>query len=179
MSSLLSTDIITLRALEPTDIDLLYRWENDTTLWTVTDTMAPYSRQVIWQYLKNYSGDVYASHQLRLMVTLTATGETVGIIDLNDVDAFNSRAEVGLLIAQPWQGKGYAHAALAIVMNYAQNHLGLRQLYVKIPLDNEACLHVFTDCGFTMSGTLRSWIKRGSRYHDVALLQHIGCNPRP
>ena len=43
MSQLLSNDIITLRALEPTDLDTLYRWENDTTLWAVSDTVAPYS----------------------------------------------------------------------------------------------------------------------------------------
>ena len=41
MSQLLSNDTVTLRALEPTDLDTLYRWENDTALWTVSDTAAP------------------------------------------------------------------------------------------------------------------------------------------
>ena len=44
MSELLSNATLTLRALEPTDLDTLYRWENDTSVWVVSDTIAPYSR---------------------------------------------------------------------------------------------------------------------------------------
>ena len=51
MSQLLSNDTITLRALEPTDLDMLYQWENDTALWVVSDTIATYSRKALWQYL--------------------------------------------------------------------------------------------------------------------------------
>ena len=35
---------IYLRALEPTDIDLLYDWENDVALWDVAETFVPFSR---------------------------------------------------------------------------------------------------------------------------------------
>ena len=42
---LLSNDTIALRPLEPTDLDTLYQWENDTALWVVSDTVAPYSRE--------------------------------------------------------------------------------------------------------------------------------------
>ena len=55
MSQLLRNDIIALRALEPTDLDTLYRWENDSRLWYASDTVAPYSRAALWQYLENYT----------------------------------------------------------------------------------------------------------------------------
>ena len=77
MANLLSNDKITLRAMEPSDIDLIYKWENDTSLWTVSDTVAPYSREALMLYIANCANDIYANKQLRLMVTLTATGETV------------------------------------------------------------------------------------------------------
>lgn len=32
-----------LRALEPGDIDLMYAWENDTAVWSVSGTLAPFS----------------------------------------------------------------------------------------------------------------------------------------
>ena len=57
MSQLLSNHTVTLRPLEPTDLDTLYRWENDTALWMVSDTAAPYSREALWHYLKEYTGD--------------------------------------------------------------------------------------------------------------------------
>lgn len=38
---LLSNDRVRLRALEPEDLELLYRWENDPELWEVGNTLAP------------------------------------------------------------------------------------------------------------------------------------------
>ena len=62
MANLLSNDKITLRAMEPSDIDLIYKWENDTSLWTVSDTVAPYSREALMLYIANCANDIYASN---------------------------------------------------------------------------------------------------------------------
>ena len=44
---------IMLRAIEPEDLDLLYRIENDNELWAVGVTNVPYSRYVLHSYLSN------------------------------------------------------------------------------------------------------------------------------
>ncbi len=173
MSQLLSNDTVTLRALEPTDLDTLYRWENDTALWTVSDTAAPYSREALWHYLQQYTGDIYAQRQLRLMITLTNDGTPVGTVDFLNFDPLNNRAELGLFIANEWRGKGLGRQALERLTAYARDHIGLRQLYVFIALDNEVCLKLFEDFGYSRSGILKSWVKRGNTYRDVALLQMI------
>lgn len=173
MSQLLSNDTVTLRPLEPTDLDTLYRWENDTALWTVSDTAAPYSREALWHYLQQYTGDIYAQRQLRLMITLTSDGTPVGTVDFMNFDPLNNRAELGLFIANEWRGKGLGRQALERLTAYARDHIGLRQLYVFIALDNEVCLKLFEDYGYSRGGILKSWIKRGNTYRDVALLQMI------
>ena len=38
----LENDTIRLRALEPEDLDLLYAWENDTSLWEFGSTLVHY-----------------------------------------------------------------------------------------------------------------------------------------
>ena len=159
-ASLLNDDVITLRALEPTDLDVLFKWENDTDLWTVTDTVAPYSRQVLWQYLENYTADIYQSHELRLMAVLKDTGEAVGIVDLMNYSPLNNRAEFGLLIAAEHRGKGYGHIVL-------------RQIYAYVASDNTTCLHLLHEGGFSTIGTLHQWRRRGTHYHDVVMLQCI------
>ena len=169
----MSNDVISLRPLEPTDLDTLYRWENDSALWVVSDTVAPYSRAALWQYLENYTGDIYAQRQLRLMITLTADGTPVGTIDFLNFDPLNNRAELGLFIDSAYRGKGLGLQALDLLTAYAREHIGLRQLYVYIALDNEVCLKLFEDYGYRRVGVIQSWVKRGSRYHDVALLQMI------
>lgn len=173
MKQLLSNDIVALRALEPTDLDTLYRWENDTALWSVSDTIAPYSREALWHYLENYTGDIYAQRQLRLMITTPTDGSPVGTVDFLNFDPLNNRAELGLFIASEFRGKGLGRQALELLTAYARDHIGLRQLYVFIALDNEVCLRLFEDFGYSRAGTLKSWAKRGNTYRDVALMQMI------
>lgn len=173
MSNLLRNHIIALRALEPTDLDTLYGWENDTRLWSVSDTIAPYSREALWRYLEDYTGDIYAQRQLRLMVTLVEDGTAVGTVDFLNFDPLNNRAELGLFIDGSQRGKGLGRQALELLTAYARDHIGMRQIYVYIALDNEVCLKLFEDFGYRRVGVLHSWVKRGSSYRDVALLQMI------
>jgi diamine N-acetyltransferase len=172
MSQLLNNDKVTLRALEPTVLDTLYRWENDSSVWTVTDTIAPYSREALWHYLEQYTGDIYAQRQLRLMITL-ADGTPAGTIDYLNFDPLNNRAELGLFIAPEHRGKGLGRQALDLLTAYSREHIGLRQLYVFIAIDNVVCLKLFEDHGYRRVGTINSWVKRGSTYRDVALLQMV------
>lgn len=173
MSQLLSNDTLALRALEPTDLDTLYKWENDTTLWAVSDTLAPYSRKALWEYLENYTGDIYAQRQLRLMITLKADGSPIGTIDFFNFDPLNNRSELGLFVSNDYRGKSYGRQALELLTAYAREHIGLRQLYVFIPLYNEVCLNLFESYGYRRVGILQSWVKRGTSYRDTALLQMI------
>ena len=173
MNQLMKNDTIELRPLEPTDLDTLYNWENDSTLWVVSDTVAPYSRAALWQYLENYTGDIYAQRQLRLMITLAGDGTPIGTIDFLNFDPLNNRAELGLFIASEHRGKGLGRQALELLTAYASEHLGLRQLYVFIALDNTVCLKMFEDYGYRRVGVIQSWVKRGSTYRDVALLQMV------
>ena len=47
ITPLLKNDRITLRAMEPEDLEFIYRMENDTTLWSAGSTNVPYSRYKI------------------------------------------------------------------------------------------------------------------------------------
>ena len=79
--------------MEPEDLDLLYRIENDPGLWGVGATNVPYSRYVLHDYIANAAGDIYTDHEVRLIIE-NRVGETVGIIDITNFDAKNQRAEV-------------------------------------------------------------------------------------
>ena len=173
MNRLLSNDIIALRPLEPTDLDILYRWENDSELWTVSDTPAPYSRKALWDYLETNNGDIYSQRQLRLMITLADGGTPVGSIDFLNFDPFNNRAELGLLVAKEYRGKGLGRQALELLTVYARDHIGLRQLYVYILTDNKVCINLFESFGYRHAGLLQAWVKRGATYHDATLMQMV------
>ena len=76
---------VALRALEPEDIDLLYKWENDMEIWEVSNTLTPFSKHQLKTYIELAQLDIYQTKQLRLIVEGTnEDGEcsTVGLIDL-------------------------------------------------------------------------------------------------
>ena len=63
---LLSNDRVRLRALEPEDLELLYRWENDPELWEVGNTLAPYSRYILKEYIAGSDRSIYEGFQVRI-----------------------------------------------------------------------------------------------------------------
>ncbi|MDE6394888.1 MAG: GNAT family N-acetyltransferase [Duncaniella sp.] len=161
-----------LRALEPIDVDTLYRWENDPAVWGVGSTLAPYSRKQLWDYIDSYDGDIYAAKQLRLMIELP-TGETIGTADLYDFDAANSRCAVGILIAPPYRRQGHGLAALNALADYCRTRLSLHQLYCIAGADNTASRALFERAGYSISGRLRSWLRSANTYTDAYLYQKM------
>lgn len=174
MKPLLHNKLIALRALEPEDIETLYRWENDTELWVDGSSLTPYSKFTIKQYIADSRQDIYQSRQLRLMITLCETPErTIGTVDLFDFDFFNQRAGVGILVDKEYRNQGYGVQALLLLKRYAFEFLNLHQLYAHIPVNNHASTAVFEKAGFENCGELKEWIRIGNRFKDVYLWQSI------
>ena len=161
-----------LRALEPEDLDFIYRVENNQALWEVSYTQTPYSRFLIRQYLENAHQDIYEAKQLRLAICLNGSFDAVGLIDLFDFDPANQRAGVGIIIAdESSRGKGLGSEALELVIKYAFSSLQLHQLYANIDTANGASTTLFTNFGFTLIGVKKAWNKRGNTFADEALYQ--------
>lgn len=167
---LISSRLI-LRPLEPIDVDTLYKWENDPEIWNIGNTVAPYSRKLLWEYVDTYEADIFKSRQLRFMIALAETKETVGTIDLFDFDPINSRCGIGILVVPPFRGTGIAAEALALTAEYCHRRLSLHQLYCTIAVSNDASRNLFTSVGFTPCGRLRSWLREGGTYQDAFFYQ--------
>ena len=163
---------IHLRALEPEDLDLLYHIENDQSLWDVGTTNVPYSRYALHDYIAHASSDIYADHQVRLMVE-NEQGQVVGIADLSDFDPRHLRAELSIVIMKAHRRCGYASAIVSEVSRYALEVLHLHQLYVVIDQCNEASVALFRKYGWHAAATLSDWLFDGSSYRDAIVFQSI------
>ena len=179
MKNLLAGPNLKLRALEPGDVEILYDLENDTTVWRVSNTLAPFSKFQIEDYVLNTQNDIYAARQLRLMIVMPEPGETetvVGTVDLFDFDPVHQRAGVGILIREPYREKGFAFEAMNIVIRYAFGTIRLHQLYCNISPDNVSSLHLFDKLGFTRCGIKQGWINDGQSWKDEWMFQLINSN---
>ncbi|APY07470.1 GNAT family N-acetyltransferase [Winogradskyella sp. J14-2] len=162
-----------LRALEPEDLDFVYEIENDTALWSLSDTLTPYSRFTLKQYLENAQQDIFEAKQLRLAICINS-GATIGLIDVFDFDIKNKRAGIGILIKdEAHRYKGYGSEALDLLVNYCFKTLHLHQVYANILESNVNSLKLFEHRGFKKIGLKEDWSFDGKHYCNEFLLQRI------
>lgn len=173
MSKLLENKTIQLRAIEPEDLEVLYKWENDTDVWKYGSAMSPYSKYVLRQYIIDAQTDIFESKQLRFMITLHQQDSVIGMIDLYDFDGLNSRCGVGIYIDPEYRKSGYAKQALDLLQDYTFDFLNINQLYALIPENNKASLQLFLSSEFSKSGTLKQWIAYDSQYEDAIVVQKL------
>jgi diamine N-acetyltransferase len=162
--------------MEPGDIDLLFKWENNREIWKVSNTLSPFSKYILEKYIENSHLDIYQTRQLRMMIDLeNESGKrTIGCVDLFDFDPFHLRAGIGILIASSDdRNKGYASGALQEIIHYSFNYLHLHQLYCNITVDNSNSLKLFENAGFIRVGIKKDWIKNTKGFQDEVLLQLI------
>ena len=128
---------IHLRALEPSDLDFLYDLENDQCLWTVSNTLVPFSKYTLKEYISHAKEDIFVAKQQRFVIS-DEHGDPLGMIDLFDFDPIHHRAGVGLVIKESYRENGLGKKALELVEAFAFERLQLHQLYVGIAQENTA-----------------------------------------
>ena len=165
---------ISLRALEPEDLELLYEWENNSNYWIISNTVSPFSKYTLKRYMENSHKSIYETGQQRLMIDLISEKKTIGTIDIFDFDPFHKRAGLGILIAdESERRKGYASMALKCLIDYCFTTLQLHQLYCNILANNCESMDLFRKQGFVESGIKKDWIKISDGYLAEYMFQLI------
>jgi len=167
---------IKLRALEPSDLDYLYLWENDPENWFVSNTYAPFSKHILMKFIEEAGHDIYETRQMRLIIALKSHQERkddpVGAIDLFDFDPHHLRAGLGILIGRKdLRNQGIASEALSLLVNYAFKVLRLHQLFCNIAAGNETSLNLFKSHGFKIAGEKKEWLRGPDSWISEYLLQ--------
>ncbi|MDR1346912.1 MAG: GNAT family N-acetyltransferase [Prevotellaceae bacterium] len=173
----LETEDIRLRPLEPEDLDILYLWENDISIWNASNTIVPYSRYALKQYIESSHKDIFETGQLRLMIEAKTNSIAIGTIDLFDFNPLHARIGLGVLIyAQGYRRQGFATLAMNLTIDYCFNILHLHQVYCNVDENNTNSIKMLTNMGFEIAGTKKQWIKTNNGWQNEILFQKI--NPK-
>ena len=163
---------ISLRALEPEDLELLYEWENNSKYWMISNTVTPFSKYTLKRYMENSHKSIYETGQLRFMIDHVNDDVTIGTIDIFDFDPFHKRAGVGILIAkEEYRRKGYASMALKCLIDYCFKTLQVHQLYCNILANNSESMDLFKKMGFVQAGIKKDWVNTADGYLDEYMFQ--------
>ncbi len=164
---------IYLRALEPEDLEFIHEIENDESIWEISNTLIPYSKFLIKQYLEQAHKDIFEVKQLRLVIS-NYEDLPIGMIDLFDFDYKNGRAGVGILVKEVKnREKGFGREALKLLINYCFTHLDLHQLYCNISEENHASIKLFSNQGFDKIGLKKDWNYINGSYKNEYIYQLI------
>lgn len=166
---------IIIRAAEPIDAELIYKWENDQEIWRVSETYMPYSLYQIEQFLLN-NNDLFSIRQIRFIIEKKDDNTNIGCIDLYDFDPIHMRAGIGILLQKDYRKQGYAHEALELILDYCFNTLMLKQVYCLIDELNADSINLFKKIGFIQCGLRKEWIRTTNGFIDELEFQYINKN---
>ena len=153
----MSLDTLTLRALEPGDIDVLLSIENDKEFWKYSNQREPLSRHLLELFIAQQQQDIYEVKQRRYILT-NSSQKLLGIIDLFDFEPFHRRVGVGLIIISSERRKGMGKKALGLIELHCTKNLNIHSLYANIAIENGSSIAVFEFCGFENVGIKKTGI---------------------
>ena len=165
---------IYLRALEPEDLEFLYQSENNESVWEVSNTIAPYSKFILKQYLENSYKDIFEAKQLRLVICVSDSNKPIGCVDLFDFEPKHKRVGVGIIISSSEDlQKGHATESLKLVCDYVFTHLNLHQVYANITEDNQPSISLFENAKFKKAGVKSDWTYSFGKFKNELIYQLI------
>jgi len=159
---------IYLRLIEEADVNEEYiRWLNDSEVTHYMETgRFPSTQESIRKYLDRFHNDGIAN--VIFAIVDRGTNQHIGNVTLNRINWIHRTADTGLMLGRKdcW-GKGYAHEAWSLLLDYAFHRLGLRKIIAGAIGNHVTSLAVLGKLGFRMEGTLRQEVFVDGAYRDV------------
>jgi len=168
--SLLRCNELFLRSIEPSDLNLLLRIENDEKEWIHSENYLPFSKEVMNSYVSG-EHDLVKHGQHRFMINIPNSEEAIGCIDLFNYSAIHARAGVGIYILKEFRNNGFASKALSLLCAYSAQVLNIELLYCSVLASNTQSLKLFEKSGFQLTGSRPGWSKAFGKREEAKLLQ--------
>jgi len=159
--------LVRLRAIEPDDAELFYKWNADSDMGRNLDFLWPptsharVQRFTQEQSLKGLEGDAF-----HWMIE-NIDGVTIGSINTHNCNSRYGTFSYGLNIDPDFRRKGYAREAIKLVLRYSFEELRYQKATVTVHSFNEASAKLHESLGFQREGTLRRMLFSEGVFHDL------------
>ena len=135
---------------------------------TTLNIAHPYPPGAAAQWIATHDAEFEGKLGAIFAVTAQGIGTLVGAISVG-MNAAHRHGEIGYWIGRPFWGRGYATAALRLLVAHCFSRLGLHRVFAHHMARNPASGRVMEKAGLRPEGTLREHILKASRYEDVVL----------
>ena len=144
-------------------------WYGDPEVWRLTSWAAsPLSPSAVERLFEDRelstTEDSFAIH-------LKGEEEPIGVISLMNISAANDSAELSVIVGHPEdRHHGYGAEAIAIILRYGFEELGLHRVGLSVFEFNEIAISAYEKLGFREEGRLRQALKRDEVFYDAILM---------
>ena len=158
-------DLVALGPLRREHIPLYLRWINDfgtTRMLGLPPRPTTLEQETAW-----YEHAAVDDARTGFTIYERATGRAIGNCGLHEVDRFNRRTVVGIMIGEPEaRGRGYGTEAMRLLLDYAFTGLGLHNVMLKVFEYNLAGRRCYEKVGFREIGRRRESRWYNGRFWD-------------
>ncbi len=166
------TKRLTLRRYQPTDAEGMFRnYAGDERVTTYLSWM-PYKRaEDIILFLEETIAD-YASDSTYHWA-IAYNGEIIGSISVMSLDELRNNCEVGYCIGYDYWNRGITSEALAAVIQYLFEEIGMHRILAKHDVENPSSGAIMKKCGMSYEGRWKEYYLRHDGTYSDALLYGI------
>ena len=163
---------VSIRPLEPEDLESLYQIENSMEDWEYSSNNVPFSYYLLRDYIATQKCDLTIDRQVRLAICDgNNPSHVMGLADLSDYNPIHRRAEIGIILAKEHRGRGYSLQAMSVFIEYIRSTRLVDHVYAYVPEDNVACIHMLKKNGFMHGATLKNWFQKEGKGINAEVFQ--------
>jgi RimJ/RimL family protein N-acetyltransferase len=173
---MLTANAIQLRPPDPRDLPFFTGMRNDVALQlSLMALPRPNSTSKTAAWLASRTDDPQG---VFFVIADCKTDTAVGFIQLTHMDLLHGTCELGICLAAPATGLGYAGEAMGLVEAYAQTVFNLRKIGLRVLVDNGRAVAFYDKIGYRRVGTLMQHHYQRGAYQDVLIMEKQLTAPR-
>lgn len=161
---------LVIRHAEPTDLAAVKAIYDQPSIFANT-LQLPFQPAAKWQSLFEPQAGFY-----NLVAELD--GQVVGQLGLQVMQNPRRRhvAEIGMGVAEPFQGQGVGSALLRAALDLADNWLALKRVELLVYSSNEAAIALYERFGFEVEAELTNYAFQYGNYVNALIMSRINTN---
>ena len=158
---------VKLRAIEQSDLKLIQRWRN---MSSIQSFVREY-REMSMENIEKWYDSIINNKDFVFFIIEDLEKTPIGVTGLTYIDWVNKHADLHLgLYEKPWGDKEYGTATMEIILDYGFNFINLNKIYAEIYSIDTNKLQLFEGNSFKRDAVLRDHYYHKGKYEDSHIL---------
>lgn len=169
----LADERVLLRPWQIADLGLIEQASRDPAITVGTSVPVPYSEAAGDAWLARQHAQREQRTGISLAIADAATGRAIGYVGVSGLVWRHRRGSLGYWMTGARRGRGLASAAVALLVPWAFEVLGLVRVEAVVEVTNHASQRVLERNGFRPEGVLRSYYEMHGRFMDMVMFSRL------